>query len=84
MARGPQGRGLRWRIASWAAVLLVAGGVALFSGPIIRVIWPGVGTIVLEINEPGAEVLVDGKKIITSGKWVASGKDMPWLNRCGG
>jgi hypothetical protein len=25
----------------------------------------------------------DGKKIITGGKWVTTGKDMPWLNRCG-
>jgi heat shock protein HslJ len=24
-----------------------------------------------------------GKKIIAAGKWVATGKDMPWLNRCG-
>jgi hypothetical protein len=26
----------------------------------------------------------DGKKIIAAGKWVNSGKAMPWLNRCGG
>ena len=25
-----------------------------------------------------------GKKTIADGKWVATGKDMPWLNRCGG
>jgi hypothetical protein len=24
-----------------------------------------------------------GKKLIADGKWVDSGKDMPWLNRCG-
>jgi hypothetical protein len=29
------------------------------------------------------EASQDGKKIITGGRWVASGKDMPWLNRCG-
>jgi hypothetical protein len=26
----------------------------------------------------------DGKKLIAAGKWLATGKDMPWLNRCGG
>jgi hypothetical protein len=29
------------------------------------------------------EATQDGKTIISGGKWVNSGKDMPWLNRCG-
>jgi serpin B len=29
------------------------------------------------------EATFDGKKLIASGKWVATGKVMPWLNRCG-
>jgi hypothetical protein len=29
------------------------------------------------------DAMQDGKKIITGGKWVTTGKDMPWLNRCG-
>lgn len=28
------------------------------------------------------EATQDGKKIISGGKWVDSGKDMPWLNKC--
>jgi hypothetical protein len=24
-----------------------------------------------------------GKKTISGGKWVETGKEMPWLNRCG-
>jgi hypothetical protein len=30
------------------------------------------------------EATQDGKKIISGGKWVNTGKDMPWLNRCAG
>lgn len=29
------------------------------------------------------EATREGKTIIRGGKWVDSGKDMPWLNRCG-
>ena len=30
------------------------------------------------------EATQHGKKIVAEGKWVATGKDMAWLNRCGG
>ena len=30
------------------------------------------------------EATQGGKKLISGGKWMATGKEMPWLNRCGG
>ena len=62
MDRGSNKRGWAFWVGALAVVLLVLGGAAFFGGAIFKINTKA-GIVVLEINEPGAEVVVDGKKI---------------------
>jgi serine/threonine protein kinase len=58
-------------IGAGIGVLLLAVGGWLLSGVIFRVRTPD-GTVVLQVDQPGAEVLVDGEKVQVT--WGAGGK----------
>ena len=53
-------RGMKW--IGLAAAVLLAGLIGLWAGGIFVKVPTKEGTLVLEVNEPGAEVFVDGKK----------------------